>query len=171
MIGNALPVEEAAGAAGDTRPTIRHRIVVGVDGSPSSVEAVRWADYLARRIGADIEAVTTWQEPIGWNDEGWVDDTNPEDEARRELRTALRIVFGRQRPTYVRESVVLDSPIAALVTASKSAALVVVGSRGHGRVTGMLLGSVSSAVAEKAACPVIVVHGHTLPAEPAPATP
>ncbi len=155
MTSTASPVQGGTGT--------RQRIVVGVDGSPSSVEALRWADYLARRIGADIEAVTTWQEPIGWNDEGWVDDTNPQDEAQLQLRTALRIVFGQQHPAYVTESVVLDSPIAALVTASKSATLVVVGSRGHGRMAGMLLGSVSSTVAEKAACPVIVVHGHTVP--------
>jgi nucleotide-binding universal stress UspA family protein len=141
----------------------RQRIVVGVDGSPSSVEALRWAEFLAQQIDADVEAVTTWEAPIGWQDEGWIDDTDPRDEARRQLRTAVRTVYGRNRPAHLSTSVLLDSPVTALLTAGRTATLMVVGSRGHGRMAGLLLGSVSSAVAAKAACPVVVVHGQTVP--------
>lgn len=142
---------------------IRQRIVVGVDGSPSSVEALLWADYLAKQLDADIEAITSWRDPIGWNDDGWVDDTGPRQEAVRQQQSALQIAFGPDRPARLIESIVWDSPTAALITASKTATMVLLGSRGHGGLAGVLLGSVSSAVAEKAACPVLVVHGHTVP--------
>ena len=72
-------------------------------------------------------------------------------------------VFGSERPAGMVLTVVEGSAADALIQRSAGARMVVVGSRGHGGFTGMLLGSVSAACAEHAACPVLVVHGDRMP--------
>ena len=98
--------------------------------------------------------------------EGWVDDWNPEKEAAANLHTTLEEVLGSQPTVPVREIVRQGSAARELVQASQGAQLLVVGSRGHGGFTGLLLGSVSSASAEHAHCPVLIIHGDTPPPPP-----
>lgn len=145
------------------------RIVVGVDGSAESKAALRWAARLAPTLGCTITALTAWQFPVlaGMNPavmnvgmapyfpEMW----HPEQDARELLDTTVQEVFGDERPPGLTLSVVHGQPASALLEASEEATMLIVGSRGHGGFTGMLLGSVSSACAEHAACPVLVVHG------------
>jgi nucleotide-binding universal stress UspA family protein len=139
--------------------TVPARIVVGIDGSEESKQALRWARDLALAIDARVEAVAVWQYPPTY---GWTylpTEWNPADDMDKVLTTCVDEVFGPHRPARVELIVREGQPSSVLVEASKGATMLVVGSRGHGGFAGLLLGSVSSAVAEHATCPVLVVHG------------
>jgi nucleotide-binding universal stress UspA family protein len=142
-------------------PTI-NRVVVGVDGSPSSIDAVLWAVRYAELTTADVEAVTTWSAPTGYGPAygaGGFDAVVVDwaDIARKTQETALEQALPGGSGT-IRRTVVCDHPAAALVSAAQGAELLVVGSRGHDGFAGMLLGSVSAHVAAHAPCPVVVVR-------------
>jgi nucleotide-binding universal stress UspA family protein len=138
------------------------RIVVGVDGSPQSQQALRWAARIAGPIGARIEAVAAWNFPAsyGWAapPSGW----DPARDTRKELTGTVDEVFGAHRPKDIELLVREGGAARVLLEEAKGATMVIVGSRGHGGFTGLLLGSVSANVAEHAGCPVLVVHGETL---------
>lgn len=137
---------------------IRGRVVVGVDGSGPSLEALRWAVRIAPVVDGAIEAVSTWEIP---SDYGWATDLGdwqPDVDARRVLDGALDAVFGEQRPPGLVAIVREGHASTVLLEVSKDADMLIVGSRGHGGFAGLLLGSVSAAVAEHAHCPVLVVH-------------
>ena len=80
------------------------------------------------------------------------------DAAASDLDATLREAVPETGTVDVERRVVEDRPAAALVDESRGADMVVVGSRGHGGFTGLLLGSVSQQVAHHAACPVVIVH-------------
>ncbi len=141
----------------------KSRVVVGIDGSPASIEAVRWAAGYARMTGADLEAVTSWQPPTGYGAGlglGASFDTLEIDwpgVASSSLSEALMTALPDDNDS-VKRTVVCGHPAAALLTAAKGADLLVVGSRGHGGFAGMLLGSVSTHLVAHAPCPVVVVR-------------
>ena len=136
-------------------PTVKGRIVVGVDGSAASIEAVRWAVRYARLVGADVEAVTSWVYPAS---SGIALDTIDWQQNARDILDATLSQALPDGSDHVIRTIVEDHPAAALVDAARGAELLVVGSRGHGAFTGMLLGSVSQHVAAHAPCPVVVVR-------------
>jgi nucleotide-binding universal stress UspA family protein len=136
------------------------RIVVGVDGSPSSVHALEWAIHQAELTGDVIDAVNAWHFP---NDYGMPVGDLPDfaglgaeilDKAIAEARNATG-----QAAAEIHPHVVEGNPAQALLDLAKGADLLVVGSRGHGGFTGALLGSVSQHVVHHAPCPVVVVRG------------
>lgn len=132
-------------------------IVVGVDGSTPSLAALDWAVTEARLRHGEIRIVTAWYYPplaSGVSD-GVIDDTF-KNHAEQILAEALAVVAGQSVP--VTGMVAENSPATALLEAAKDAELVVVGSRGHGGFTSLLLGSVSSQVVHHARCPVLVVR-------------
>jgi nucleotide-binding universal stress UspA family protein len=135
------------------------RIVVGVDGSPSSMNALRWAIRQAKLTGAEVEAVTAWSYPAGY---GWapVGDgaVDLEGEAGKILFDALAEVSGIAPDVVVEPSVVFGHAADVLVRAAEGADLLVVGSRGHGGFAGMLLGSASQHCVQHAHCPVLVLR-------------
>ena len=135
------------------------RIVVGVDGSASSVLALRWAARQAEMTGATIEAVYTWAYPVasGWTTYPTV-DWNPAEDGEKLLTAAIDLVFGSQRPAGLQLLVREGGAAQILLSQSQDAEMLVVGSRGHGGFAGLLLGSVSAHCAEHARCPVLVVH-------------
>ena len=133
------------------------RIVVGVDGSPSSTNALRWADRLASAIDARIEAVFAWEYPPTWPDDG---NWQPDVAASKRLQEAIDEVFGAHRPKGLEAETRRGDARDVLLDAARDAEMLVVGSRGHGGFYGLLLGSVSAACAEHARCPVLVVHGN-----------
>ena len=149
-----------------TCQTAERRVVVGVDGSQPSKHALQWARFMAHVLDAAIDAVTVWDISAVMAEE-WVDDWNPEKDTAAQLHTTLEEVLGSQPLVPVREIVRRGSAARELVQASQGAQLLVVGSRGHGGFGGLLLGSVSSACAEHAHCPVLVIHGDTPPPPPA----
>ena len=138
------------------------RIVVGVDGSAGSSTALRWALKVASETGAAVEAVHAWEFSYAWID-GYAPDVDrwaaqAEEEAHACLDRAIAEVVG-SRPCYVdvTRTVVEGSPTRALLDHSKDADLLVVGTRGRGGFTGLLLGSVSQQCVHHAHVPVVVV--------------
>lgn len=141
------------------------RIVVGVDGSEPSTQALRWAAHFAASAGARLDAVAAWQYP---NSVGWGPlpvDWNPGQDMETALTQAVDAALGGQRPENMRLAVHEGNPAKVLLDESNGALMLIVGSRGHGGFAGLLLGSVSANVAEHATCPVLVVHGDQLPPE------
>lgn len=138
----------------------RGRIVVGVDGSPASHAALEWAVEEAKLRSCDVEAVHAWS-PISFAPvTGMVPTPTlaPEDleqEAVELLRTALASVGN---PASAHAITAAGGVVEVLLSQSKGADLVVVGSRGRGGFTGLLLGSVSQQVAHHASCPVVIIR-------------
>ena len=136
-------------------------VVVGVDGSTESQNALRWAAQLAAGLGAAVQVVGVWEYPIslGWGPApipvGW----QPGVETEKTVTATVDEVFGTERPIGLTISVREGNAAQQLLDISAGAAMLVVGSRGHGGFTGLLLGAVSANVAEHATCPVLVVHG------------
>jgi len=134
-------------------------IVVGVDGSESSKEALRWAARQAQITGAKLLAVMTWEYPTSF---GWAPpyptEFDPELDTQKALGAIVEEALGADRPVEVESIVVEGDPATELLEAAKGADLLVVGSRGHGAFTGMMLGSVSQRCMTHASCPVMVVH-------------
>jgi nucleotide-binding universal stress UspA family protein len=139
------------------------RIVVGVDGSQHSRDALRWAAHLARAFGARLDAVTAWEYPpaLGWS--VVPDNWDPAADMRQILQEATADVFGDDLPVGLQMQVHEGGAAKVLIDASQGAIVLVVGSRGHGGFSGLLLGSVSGNVAEHAPCPVLIIHGDQAP--------
>jgi nucleotide-binding universal stress UspA family protein len=135
------------------------RIVVGVDGSSSSEHALRWAAEQARLTGQELHAVSAWDVPMQYDapitgELDWAGD------AAALLERTVGKVLGPAGAVQVVRHVQQGHPVRVLADAGRDAGLLVVGSRGHGRIPGLLLGSVSQRVVAHAGCPVAVVRGH-----------
>jgi nucleotide-binding universal stress UspA family protein len=152
----------------DQNPGSPTRIVVGVDGSAPSERALRWAHFIAEAAGASLDVVVAW-EPFtgfGWLGAGWETvptDWDPASNAEKVLTATIGKVFGDYRPAGLQLTVREGNAAKVLLEVSAGADMLIVGSRGHGGFTGLLLGSVSAACAEHAKCPVLVLHGETPP--------
>lgn len=136
-------------------------VVVGVDGSPASLAALRWAVEDAARRGCAVEAVTAWHADygvmIGPLPAEVFAEVSPQalkDAARKVQERALEGIEGVEIRRVVAEGDARD----VLVKAAADAEVLVVGTRGHGRFLGAVLGSVSSYCVHHAACPVVVVR-------------
>ncbi len=135
------------------------RIVVGFDGSSYAAAALDWAARQAELTGATVQAITAWEWPMSY---GWPlpvsEDYDPASDARRTVEKGIATVQSLH-PGVAIESVVVEGNAAAvLVEQSQDADLLVVGTRGHGRLTGMLIGSVSEHCVTHAHCPVLVTR-------------
>jgi nucleotide-binding universal stress UspA family protein len=134
-------------------------VVVGVDGSEHSKQALAWGARYAALTGAPLTAIVVWRLPTSF---GWTlplpGDWDPEADARRVLEREVKEVLGPELPATVSLAVAQGPPGKALVEASEHASAIVVGSRGRGEFAGMLLGSVSTFVTTHAHCPVVVVR-------------
>ena len=132
-------------------------VVVGIDGSPASEAATAVAFDEASRRGVGLIAIHAWNDNTNFDLLGQKWD-ELHGEALQVLEERLAGWQERYPEVSVRRVVVPDHPARHLVTHSDDAQLVVVGSRGRGGFAGMLLGSVSSAVAEASRAPVIVAR-------------
>lgn len=141
------------------------RVVVGVDGSPASHAALRWAVHHARMVGGAVEAIYVWDTPSarGWSGPA-VDPDFDLEQARERFAQEVRTVFPGEQPPRLQEHLVQGDPSEALIQASEGAELLVVGHRGMGGFARAMLGSVSQRCAQHAACPVVVVHQENDPA-------
>jgi nucleotide-binding universal stress UspA family protein len=146
------------------------RIVVGIDGSEPSKTALRWAMFLGAALNCDVRALVACESSPEWSGTGWATkpaDLDPGEETVKRLRETVHEVLGDNLPPNITAGRRQGGAAKVLLAASQNARMLVVGSRGHGGFAGLLLGSVSTACAEHAACPVLVVHGDT-PPPPAP---
>jgi len=133
------------------------RIVVGIDGSDSSLGALRWAAQQAALTGATLQVITTWDWPTSY---GWAipfpTGYDPAEGAKKLMDESI----GTTRKEFPELPIVTDvdegHPAPILIEASNGAELLVIGSRGHGEFTGMLIGSVSEHCATNAHCPVVI---------------
>ncbi len=141
----------------------RGPVVVGVDGSPPSHHAARFAIAEAARDGVPLVVVHSWSLPVPI---GMVEAVAAADLDDRMLRekgaTVLADVLDPLRADYpdveVQTHLSEQDPSQALLAVSVTAGLVVVGSRGHGNLAGLLLGSTSQNVLRLVRCPVAVVR-------------
>ncbi|MFD7494495.1 universal stress protein [Streptomyces sp. NPDC059832] len=149
---------------------MRLPVVVGVDGSEGSLRALDWAAAEAARSRLPLRIVhaSLWEHYEGLRPTA--DSGRPPEQILAEHLVAS--ARDRVRDLSPGVSVVADvqpeDPVAALVRESHEAALVVLGSRGRGRIAGMLLGSVGLALAGRSHCPVVVIPATPplAPAEP-----
>ena len=131
-------------------------VVVGVDGSPASDYATEVAFDEASRRGVELVVVHTWTDLNSEFPNFRWDDLS--DEAERALAEQLA-GWGERYPDVTVQRVVLpDKPARQLLIQAETAQLVVVGNRGRGGFTGLLLGSVSTAVVHSSTAPVIVAR-------------
>ncbi|MGW3042181.1 universal stress protein [Kitasatospora sp. NPDC001159] len=131
-------------------------VVVGFDGSPESLAATEWAVREAQRRGLGLEVVQAWPWPK--RDVVGSDQTYHRALAHLADREAgLRAVAPGVPIT---SAPVSADPVEVLETASRTAAVLVLGSRGLGTVRGFLTGSVSQEVLRRSACPVVLVRAH-----------
>jgi nucleotide-binding universal stress UspA family protein len=135
------------------------RLVVGVDGSEASIEALRQAQNLALPLGAQVVATAYWEFPQVYGGYVAMGIEGFEQSAEQVLKESLEEAFGPDLPDNVVSSLVRGHARESLIEASRDADMIVVGRRGHGGFGGLLLGSVSSACVAHAHCPVLVVHG------------
>lgn len=133
----------------------QQHIIVGVDGSESSIDALREAAVLAKALGLPVEAVTTWEYPLEYTP---LPVWSPEKDAKSVQSLAINKAFLDAPPEDLIMTTAPGSAARTLIELSKNARMLVLGSRGHGGFVGLLLGSVSAACAEHAHCPVLVVH-------------
>lgn len=144
-----------------TLPWTRPGLLVGIDGSVSSDAALQFAVSIAPRLDLPVHAMVVWDYPtVMWPDgSGYYADTYERmaGDARRQAAAIAGRVLVDEPPEWLTTGTAQGSPSRVLIAASRDAAMLVVGSRGHGGFAGLLLGSVSSACTAHALCPVIVV--------------
>jgi nucleotide-binding universal stress UspA family protein len=154
--GGVVPTDESS-------PVVRpvRRMIVGVDGSPQADLALRHAIAEATAWGAELTAVAGVPVGSGSGVMAWLPATIDQAQILADVTEGLNVVVDRalaDHPGVTVRRVVLDGTGAELLTEFSTATdLIVVGSRGRGGFTGLLLGSTSQAVLHHAACPVMVV--------------
>lgn len=155
------PVAVIRGDFAERSAAASERIVVGVDGSEAAQKALDWAAEEAKLRQARLQVVHAWQVPyIGGYPLSAATAFDPvwmEDAARGVLDAATAALDVADLLHPVERTLASGGAAGAVIDAAKGADLVVVGSRGLGGFTGMLLGSVSHHVATHAPCPVVVV--------------
>ncbi len=132
-------------------------VLLGIDGSPASEAATEFAFEEASRRRVDLVALHAWSD-VGVFPILGMDWHTYEQEGHEILAERLAGWQERHPDVHVRRRIVCDRPARWLIDESKQAQLVIVGSRGRGGISSMLLGSVSSAVAESCSTPVAVVR-------------
>jgi nucleotide-binding universal stress UspA family protein len=135
------------------------RIVVGLDGSDSSVRALEHAAKLAQVLRTSLEAIIAWSYPVALTAYAVGELPDLEHSARQVATEAINRVFGDTWPESLSLKVRQGNAAQVLITESAGAEMLVLGSRGHGGFAGLLLGSVSAECAAHARCPVLIVHG------------
>jgi nucleotide-binding universal stress UspA family protein len=138
------------------------RLLVAVDGSEGAMRALDWACHYAALAGCDVEAVHVWGYPDPGPRTGISEPyEDMQLEAAQVLHDTVKQYIDDHHPPVTIHPRLAQGPVPeVLVDESHHADLLVVGRRGRTPIAASLLGSVSRTVAERAACPVVVVHPH-----------
>lgn len=160
MFGSTTDVATSVAGAGLPWPV--PGLLVGVDGSEPSRQALKLAVEVAPRLGLPVHALAVWSNHSAmWGDAYIFYGTTADDDENdaEELATGEvnRLTRG-QVPSWLTAGVRQGNAARTLVEASREAAMVVVGNRGRGGFADLLLGSVSRACVTHAHCPVLVVR-------------
>jgi nucleotide-binding universal stress UspA family protein len=138
-------------------------ITVGIDGSAHSTRALEWAIKEAAVRHAPVTVLTVHTVPMsGWTGNPIILPRDAEDQekaqqAAEEMTLKAASQLGAAQPSSVTVRAISGFPAQALIDASRTADLMVVGSRGAGGFARLMIGSVSSQVVHHAHCPVVVV--------------
>ncbi len=137
-------------------------VVVAVDGSPASHNAVRWAANTANKRGIPLRLASSYTMPQFLYAEGMVPPQELFDDLQAETMEKIdeaRAIAHEVAPEIkIGHTIAEGSPIDMLLEMAKESTMIVMGSRGLGGLSGMVMGSVSAAVVSHATCPVVVVR-------------
>lgn len=137
-------------------------IVVGYDGSPGSLDAMKFAYAAARSRSADVEIVTCWkfERPMFFSSMGSLVPPGPDlrDAAEATLAEGVARAQAAAPDLRINGALVTSAAAEGLIDRSATAQMLVIGSRGLGGFAGLVLGSTSIKVATFASCPVVVVR-------------
>ncbi|AWB82817.1 universal stress protein [Corynebacterium yudongzhengii] len=137
-------------------------VVVAVDGSDASTNAVRWAANTAMKRDIPLRLATSYTMPQYLYAEGMVPPdelfSDLQAESMEKIEAAREIAHEVAPDILIGHTVAEGSPIDMLLEMSRDVTMVVLGSRGLGGLSGMVMGSVSAAVVSHASCPVVVVR-------------
>ena len=149
----------------DAASSAEGTVVVGVDGSPASEGAVAYAAHTAASRGIPLTVVSTYSIPAALFAEGMVPPQQVYEDLERECHPTVDKAVERARSVApdleVRTAILEGNPAHVLIELSRTARLLVLGSRGLGGIKGMVLGSVSAAVASHGYCPIVVTREDT----------
>jgi nucleotide-binding universal stress UspA family protein len=152
------PVAVIRGATEDAAPPAEGSVVVGVDGSSTSDAAIATAFDEASWRGAELVAVHAWPEFASNQTRSRGLDQDGEQVEKELLAQRLAGWQEKYPDVDVRRLVTQGRPVERLLEQGAGAQLMVVGSRGNGGFSGMLLGSTSQALIRHATCPLLVVR-------------
>ncbi|MFI7587393.1 universal stress protein [Spongisporangium articulatum] len=161
----ACPVVVVRGDS-ERRPGLDGPVMVAVDGSPGALVALRFAAEAALRAGASLTVMTVYPMPRypGWTDSlfdaesPWIFDEGVRKEAQELVRRAADTARAEHPDLTVGEMVACGHSGATIAHCAQGFGLLVVGTRGHGTFSGLILGSVSHSLLHRAPCPVAVVR-------------
>jgi nucleotide-binding universal stress UspA family protein len=137
-------------------------IIVGVDGSGHSQRALEWAIGEAAIRQVPLTVLTVHQAVVGYYGSATIysDDPTRTEEARQAAQAETdKVLAGLEgsRPESVTVTAVHGFPVEELISAGRDADMIVLGSRGAGGFTRLMMGSVAGQVAQHAPCPVLIV--------------
>ena len=143
----------------------RGTLLAAYDGSPSAIAALTWASKNAPLLNLEIEVVNVWEYAessldvagVGLGSAGYVGESDPKMWSDRILSDGISLVFDGKADG-VKVTSIEGGTVRRLVELSKSAELLVMGSRGHGKLADLILGSISESCSAKSNCPVVIVH-------------
>jgi nucleotide-binding universal stress UspA family protein len=159
--GAAVSAGSADRPGGPAAGGNRHTVLVGVDGSPASITALRWAAREAAVRDAPLRVVHAWM-PLPTMYPGFysgLDGQVMEKAARAILDDSIDQGGTAATGVDVEARLIVGGTAHSLITAAADAQLLVLGARGHGGFAGLLLGSTTHQCVHHAPCPVAVIHG------------
>lgn len=135
-----------------------NRIIVGVDGSPSANKATEWAAQEADLRGATLELIHAWNYPnLGYG--GYVAVLEDFEKDASTVLEAVTAAVREAHPTLILISTLVQGPTAqTIIDKASQADMVVVGSRGKGGFSGLLLGSVGQQLVHHCQAPIVIIH-------------
>lgn len=138
--------------------TKNSEIAVGADGSPASLEALRWAVSYASGRNIAVRVISAFDIPWTIYITPTSNDETYANAALEALEDTIKKALPEGTDVELIPQIVQSRPHLALVTASKNVDLLVVGRHGQGLLPGALIGSVADYCVQHAECPVVVVH-------------